>query len=66
MVCVGGVAIDNKCKFIQFVVIWILKLGRPFIDLEEMKGVFESFRVKNTCCKHWSNSTNWHMVETMH
>jgi hypothetical protein len=31
-----------------------------------MKGVFESFRVKNTCCKHWSNSTNWHMVETMH
>jgi hypothetical protein len=60
MVCVGGTAIHNKCKFIQFVVIfWILKLGRPFIDFEEMKELFEFFKVKSTPHKHWSNSINW-------
>jgi hypothetical protein len=59
MVCVGGVVIDNKCKFIQFVVIfWILKLGWPFIDFEKMKELFEFSKVKNTPYKHWFNSTN--------
>jgi hypothetical protein len=58
---------EKKCKFIQFVAIfWFLKLGRPLTNFESMKKLFDILKVKNIPCKHWFDSTGWHMAKNMH
>jgi len=44
---------EKKPKFVQFVpIFWLLKLGKPLIDFESMKELFDILKVKITLCKH--------------
>jgi hypothetical protein len=50
--------IKNMCN--------LLKQGHPMIDLKDFKVFFQNLKVDYYPDKHWSNSTCWMMVATMH
>jgi hypothetical protein len=51
----------------QFVAIFhVLTHGCPMIDYEDLKDLFQLFKVKSVSRKHWSDTSRWGMVKVMH
>jgi hypothetical protein len=44
----------------------LLKHGKPMIDFEHMKGLFDFLKVHHMPRKHSTYSTSWGMVVAMH
>jgi hypothetical protein len=44
----------------------LLKNGRPMIDFESLKELFEFLKFANAPKKHWTNSSGWGMARAMH
>lgn len=55
-----------KLKNLQFISIYhLLNHGRPMIDYEHMKGLFQMLKVKFVSKKHWFDMLSWAMFEVM-
>jgi DNA polymerase III delta prime subunit len=48
------------------VIFHLLKNGRPTIDVESLKELFEFLKFANAPKKHWTNSSEWGMARAMH
>jgi hypothetical protein len=54
-------------KYIQVVAIFhLLKNGKPMIDFENLKELFEFLKNFNAPKKHWTSSSEWGMARAMH
>ncbi len=57
----------EKKKIVQFVAIFhLLKHGRPMINFEHMKGLYDFLKIHHMPRKHLTYSTSWGMVVAMH
>jgi hypothetical protein len=44
----------------------MLKHGRPMIEFEHMKGLFDSLKIHHIPKKHWANLSSWEMAIATH
>jgi hypothetical protein len=44
----------------------LLQQGKPMKFFEACKNLFQFLKIENCPHKHWSNTTDWTMVEAMH
>ncbi len=62
----NGDPIENKRKFVQFIVIFhLLKQGHLVMDFKGCKEFFNFLKVSNNPRKHWIDTTSWSMAKAM-
>ncbi len=63
----NGGRVEFFLKYNQFLAIFhLLKNGRPMIDSESLKELFEFLKFVNAPKKHWTDSSEWGMARAMH
>jgi hypothetical protein len=55
---------EDKKKLVQFTSIFsLLSKGKPMIDYEDFKPLFEFLKLRSIPKKHWTNGVGWEMSE---
>ncbi len=64
---VNGV-VGGKCKkLVQFATLFhTLQHGKPMLEYNAHKELFDILNLENNPKMHWRNSTSWTMVQHMH
>jgi hypothetical protein len=64
---VNGVVGEKRRKLVQFVTLFcIVQHGRPMLENEAHKELFEFFELENNLKLHWIDFMSWAMVQHMH